>query len=184
MLSAGDLKTGVVYKEGNIPYRVERFELQKTARSGATFKLRVRNILDGSMGERSYNAANMFEEADILKKSMQYLYKDSFFVFMDPVTYEQIELSEETVGNTKNYLVENNSYVVMYFEGNPVSVEAPITMNFEVTYTEPGFKGNTVSNALKDATLSNGMVVKVPPFIKIGDVIKIDTRSEEYISRA
>jgi elongation factor P len=184
MLTAGDLKTGVIFKEGNTPYKVERFELHKSARSGATIRLRIRNLLDGSLAERSYAGSDLFPEADIFKKSMQFLYKDVFYVFMDPVTYEQVELSEDVVGNTKNYLKENENYVVMYFEDSPVSVESPITMNFEVTYTEPGFKGNTVSNALKDATLSNGLIVKVPPFIKIGDVIKIDTRTEEYISRA
>jgi elongation factor P len=184
MLNAGDLKTGVVYKDNNTPYKVEKYEHTKTARGGATIRVRVRNLLDGSLSEKSYAASDSFKEADIYKKSLQYLYHDSFYVFMDPTTYEQVELSEDVVSDNKYFLKENDNFVIMYFEDNPVSIEVPITMNFEVTYTEPGFKGNTVTNTFKDATLSNGLNVKVPTFIKIGDIIKIDTRTAEYISRA
>ena len=103
---------------------------------------------------------------------------------MNPETYDQIEVSEEVVGDNKFYLKENEKYTILYFEDNPVSVEVPNSLIFEVTYTEPGFKGNTVTNTLKDATLSNGLEVKVPTFIKIGDKIKVDTRSGEYMARA
>lgn len=184
MLSASELKTGVVFKDNNTPYKVEKYEHSKTARSGATIRLRVRSLLDGSVAEKVYSSVDMVADADIFKKTMQYLYKDSFFVFMDPSTYEQIELSEEVVGDNKFYLKEGEKYIVMYFEDNPVSIEVPNSMVFEVEYTEPGFKGNTVTNTLKDAKLTNGMEVKVPTFIKIGEKIKIDTRTGEYMSRA
>jgi elongation factor P len=184
MLSASELKTGVVFKDGNTPYKVEKYEHSKTARSGATIRLRVRSLLDGSVAEKVYSSVDMVQEADIFRKTLQYLYKDSFYVFMDPVTYEQQELSDEVVGDNKFYLKDGEKYIVMYFEENPVSVEVPNSMIFEVEYTEPGFKGNTVTNTLKDAKLVNGMDIKVPTFIKIGDKIKIDTRTGEYMSRA
>ena len=184
MLSASELKTGVVFKDNNTPYKVEKYEHSKTARSGATIRLRVRSLLDGSVAEKVYSSVDMVADADIFKKTMQYLYKDSFFVFMDPVTYEQVELSEDIVGDNKFYLKEGEKYIIMYFEDNPVSIEVPNSMIFEVEYTEPGFKGNTVTNTLKDAKLVNGMDVKVPTFIKIGDKIKVDTRTGEYMSRA
>jgi len=184
MLSASELKTGVVFKDGNTPYKVEKYEHSKTARSGATIRLRVRSLLDGNVAEKVYSSVDNVEEADIFKKSLQYLYKDSFFVFMDPVTYEQIELSEDVVGDNHFFLKDGEKYTVMYFEDSPVSIEVPNSMIFEVEYTEPGFKGNTVTNTLKDAKLTNGMDIKVPTFIKIGDKIKVDTRSGEYMSRA
>lgn len=184
MLSASELKTGVVFKDNNTPYKVEKYEHSKTARSGATIRLRVRSLLDNSVAEKVYSSVDMVSEADVYRKTVQYLYKDSFYVFMDPETYEQIEVSEDVVGDNRFYLKENEKAIILYFEDNPVSIEVPISMVFEVTYTEPGFKGNTVTNTLKDATLSNGMTVKVPTFIKIGDNIKIDTRSGEYMSRA
>jgi elongation factor P len=184
MLSASELKTGVIFKDNNIPYKVEKYEHSKTARSGATIRLRVRSLLDGLVAEKVYSSVDNVQEADIVKKTLQFLYKDSFYVFMDPVTYDQEELSDEVVGDNKYYLKESERYTIMYFEGNPVSVEVPNSMVFEVQYTEPGFKGNTVTNTFKDATLVNGMEVKVPTFIKIGEKIKIDTRTGEYMSRA
>ena len=184
MLSASELKTGVVFKDNNTPYKVEKYEHSKTARSGATIRLRVRSLLDGSVAEKVYSSVDMVQEADIFRKTLQYLYQDNFYVFMDPVTYDQEELSEEIVGDNKYYLKEGEKYIIMYFEDSPVSIEVPNSMVFEVEFTEPGFKGNTVTNTLKDAKLSNGMDIKVPTFIKIGDKIKVDTRSGEYMSRA
>jgi elongation factor P len=184
MLSASELKTGVVFKDSNTPYKVEKYEHSKTARSGATIRLRVRSLLDGSVAEKVYSSVDMVAEADVYRKSVEFLYKDNFFVFMDPTTYEQIEVSEDVVGDNKFYLKENEKYTIMYFEDNPVSVEVPNSLIFEVEYTEPGFKGNTVTNTLKDAKLVNGMDVKVPTFIKIGDKIKVDTRTGEYMARA
>jgi len=184
MLYASDLKTGVVYQDNNTPFKVEKYEHSKTARGGATIRVRVRNLLDNSLSEKSYSSADSFKEADVYRKSVQYLYSDNFYVFMDPVTYEQIEVSSEIVGDNKYFLKENENYVLMYFEEAPISIEVPISMVFEVEYTEPGFKGNTVTNTLKDAKLTNGLNVKVPTFIKIGDKVRIDTRTTEYMSRA
>lgn len=185
MLLATDLKTGRIFKEGGYPYLVVKYEHTKTARAGATVKVRAKNLVTGSVIEKGYLGSAKVEEADIIRKNAQYLYKDNTgYVFMDPGTYEQLSISPDIIGDSARFLVEGENVIVMYFEGRPVSVDLPITMVFEVKYTEPGYKGNTVSNVLKEATLDNGAKAKVPTFIKIGDKVKIDTRTGEYVSKA
>ena len=181
---ANELETGTIFKEDNAPYLVMRYEHIKSARGGANVKVKARNLKTGQVLEKSYLASAKVEDADIVRKNAQYLYKERDYVFMDPDTYEQITIPEDIIGDPAKFLVEGTSVQVMYFEDNAVSVDLPITMVFEVSYTEPGFKGNTVSTVYKDAELTNGAVVKVPTFIKIGDKIKIDTRSSEYVSKA
>jgi elongation factor P len=184
-MMATDLKTGVVYKEDNAPLLVLRYAHIKSARGGANVKVKVRNLINGSVLEKGYDGSSRVEDADVRRKNAQYLYKEgSNYVFMDPTTYEQLYISDEVIEDQSKFLVEGDTVQVVFFEENPISIELAITMVFEVTYTEPGFRGNTVTNVLKDATLNNGAVVKVPPFIKIGDKVKIDTRSAEYISKA
>ncbi|RJR27304.1 elongation factor P [candidate division WWE3 bacterium] len=182
---ATDLKTGTIFKENGQPFLVIKYEHIKSARGGANVKVRARNLLTEQVLEKSYLASAKMESADVFRKNAQYLYKENeSYVFMDPDTYEQIYISADLVGETSQFLKEGENVQVMYFESRPVSVETPITMVFEVTYTEPGFKGNTVSNVYKDAILDNGASVKVPTFIKIGDKVKIDTRSGTYVSKA
>jgi elongation factor P len=182
---ATDLKTGVVFKEETFPYIVLRYEHIKSARGGAVVKVKARNLLTGQVLEKSYLGSAKVEDADVRRKNAQYLYKENTsYVFMDPDTYEQIYISQDILGDGAQFLIEGENVQVMYFEDRPVSVDLPISMIFEVTYTEPGYKGNTVSNVYKDATLHNGAQIKVPTFIKIGDKIKVDTRSGEYISKA
>lgn len=182
---ATDLKTSVIYKEDGAPYIVIRYEHVKSARSGATVKVKVRNLLTDQVLLKSYVGTARVEDADVRRQNVQYLYNDgASFVFMDPETYEQIPMSADVVGESSKFLKEGEKVQVMYFEDSPVSIQLPNSMIFEITYTEPGFKGNTVSNAYKDATIENGTVVKVPPFIKIGDKVKINTETEEYVSKA
>ena len=182
---ATDLKTGKIFKDGDYPYVVVKYEHTKTARAGATVKVKAKNLVTGAMLEKGFLGSARVEDADVIRKNAQYLYKNGDgYEFMDPVTYEQIHISAETIGDDAKYLIEGETVQVLYFENNPVSVDLPISMVYEVTYTEPGFKGNTVSNVLKEATMHNGLVGKVPTFIKIGDKVKIDTRTGEYVSRA
>jgi len=181
---ANELKTGTIFKEDNSPYLVMRYEHIKSARGGANVKVKARNLLTGQVLEKSYLASAKVEDADVQRKNAQYLYKEKDFVFMDPDTYEQISIPEDVIGEPARFLTEGISVQVLYFEDRPVSVDLPITMVFEITYTEPGFRGNTVSTVYKDATLANGATVKVPTFAKIGDKIKVDTRSGEYVSKA
>ncbi|EKD99403.1 MAG: hypothetical protein ACD_22C00266G0005 [uncultured bacterium] len=185
MYSATDLKTGRIFKEDGYPYLVLKYEFTKTARAGATIKVKARNIITGQVLEKGYLGSTKIEEADISRKTAQYLYKEGTgFVFMDPDTYEQFNISEDLMGDQARFLVEGDNVIVMYFENKPISVDLPTTLDFEVTYTEPGYRGNTVSNVYKDATLSNGAIVKVPTFIKIGEKVKIDTRDGSYVSKA
>ncbi len=185
MFLATDLKTGKIFKEGEFPYLVVKYEHTKTARSGATVKVKARNLVTGAVLEKGYLGSAKVEEADISRKNAQYLYKENNkYVFMDPDTYEQVAIPEDVIGESSRFLMEGENVIVMYFEDRPVSVDLPISLVFEVTYTEPGFKGNTVSNVLKEATLNNGATVRVPTFVKIGDMVKIDTRNGDYVSKA
>lgn len=183
MLS-NELKTGTIFKEDNAPYLVMKYEHIKSARGGANVKVKARNLLTGQVLEKSYLASAKVSDADVMRKNAQYLYKEKDYIFMDPDTYEQISIAEDIIGEPAKFLIEGETVQVMYFEGKAVTVDLPITMIFEVSYTEPGFKGNTVSNVYKDAELTNGATVKVPTFVKIGDKIKIDTRSGDYVSKA
>ena len=186
---ASDLKTGKVFKENGAPFLVVRYEHVKSARGGAAVKVLAKNLLTGSVIEKGYRASDSVEEADVYRKNAQYLYADkskdsSEFSFMDPVSFDQFCIAEETLGDQGKYLKEGDTVMVVYFEDKPISVELPNSLVFEVIYTEPGFKGNTVSNVYKDAQLENGMSARVPMFIKIGDKIKVDTRTGEYLSKA
>ncbi len=183
-MQANDLKTGTIYKESGTPLLVLKYTHTKVARGGATVKVKVRNLLTDAVIERNYKAGDHVEEADVMRKNAQYIYEDNGYVFMDPDSYEQFTVKPDAIGESARFLKEDTRVQVMYFEGEPVSIELPIKMEFEVVYTEPGYKGNTVSNVLKDAELDNGATAKVPSFIKKGDRVIIDTRSGEYISKA
>jgi len=180
-----DMKTGSVFKENGQPFLVIKYEHIKVSRGSANVKLRVRNLVTGQVLEKGYIASAKMEDAYVVRKSAQYLYKDNdSYVFMDPDTYEQVYITEDTIGETSRFLKEGENVQVMYFEDMAISVDLPNSLVFEVTYTEPGFRGNTVSNAYKDATLDNGVVIKVPPFVKIGDKVKVNTQTGEYSSKA
>ena len=179
------MKTGSVFKENGQPFLVIKYEHIKVSRGSANVKLRVRNLVTGQVLEKGYIASAKMEDAYVVRKSAQYLYKDNdSYVFMDPDTYEQVYITEDTIGETSRFLKEGENVQVMYFEDMAISVDLPNSLVFEVTYTEPGFRGNTVSNAYKDATLDNGVVIKVPPFVKIGDKVKVNTQTGEYSSKA
>jgi len=182
---ATDLKTGTIFKEDGFPFVVLRYEHIKSARGGANVKVKARNLMTDQVLEKSYIATARVEDADIRRQNAQYLYKDGDnYMFMEPVTFETIAIREDVIGESAQFLKEGEKVQVMYFEDVPVSAELPITLIFEVTYTEPGFRGNTVSNVYKDAVLDNGAKVKVPTFVKIGDKVKIDTRNGDYVSKA
>ncbi|MEK7595740.1 MAG: elongation factor P [Patescibacteria group bacterium] len=185
MLNVTDLKNGTVFKEDKAPYLVLRYELIKLARQGAYIKVKAKNLLSGAVIERSWHSNLAVEEADISKKNAQYLYKDgNNFVFMDPKNYEQEYIAEGLIGDSAKFLKEGDTLQVLYYEDKPIAVELPLNSIFEVTYTEPGYKGDTASNTLKPATIESGAQIKVPLFINIGDKIKVDTRTGEYIERS
>lgn len=177
------LKTGTVFKDKNDPFVVVKYTHVKTARGGATVRVKAKNLITGSVLEKSFLSSAKVEDANVYRKSAQYLYENNGYVFMDPENYEQFVLSKKVLGDQAKFLKEGEELTVMYFEDTPVLVDLPNSMTFKITYTEPGFKGNTVTNVYKDATLENGLIIKVPPFLKIGDKIKVDTRSCEYMAR-
>jgi elongation factor P len=181
---ATDLKTGTIFKYNDQPFIVLRYEHIKVGRGSASVKLKIRNIITGQVIDKGCVSTEKFEDAEVLRRNAQYLYKENGLVFMNPETYEQFIIDADLLSDSVKFIREGEILQVQYFEGKPILAELPVTMIFEVTYTEPGFKGNTVTNALKDATIETGAVVKVPPFIKIGDKIKVDTRDGSYVSKA
>lgn len=180
-----ELKTGRIFQEDGVPFQVLRYEHIKSARGGANVKVKARNLLTGNVFEKGYDASARVEDADISRGNLQYLYNDGInYIFMKPDTFEQVEVSKKIMGDSSDFLAEGDKVSVMYFDGRPIGVELPKSVIFEVTYTEPGFKGNTATSVYKEAELSNGTKVKVPTFIKIGDKIKINTETGEYTSKA
>ena len=185
MLNVTELRTNSVFKENNQPFLVLRYELIKLARQGAFIKVKAKNLLSGSIIERSWHSNATVEEADVYKRNSQYLYKNGLnFVFMDPKTYEQEEIPEELISEQARFLKEGVTVQLLFYEDRAISIELPLNIIFEITYTEPGIKGNTVNNSYKDATIETGAKVRVPLFINIGDKIKVDSRTGDYLERA
>ena len=184
IMLATDLRIQTIFKEDNAPWLVTKYAHKKSARGGATVKVTAKNLLTNQTLEKSYSSNQQVTEADVQRKNITYLYKDSEYIFMDPTTFEQFNLPLKTLAETGKFLCDGQRVQALFFEDRLVDVTLPNTLDFEVTYTEPGFRGNTVSNVYKDATINNGTVVKVPSFIKIGDKVKIDTRSGEYVSKS
>lgn len=179
-----DLRAGVIFKEEGVPFKVLKYTHTKTSRGSANVRVRARNLLTDQVLEKSWVSSAGVEDAYLDRKNAQYLYKDTGYIFMDPKTYDQFTVPTSIVGDSGRFFKEGETIQILYFEGKPIEIELPKSLEFKIEYTEPGFKGNTVTNAFKDAKLENGTDVKVPGFIKIGDKVKIDTRSGEYISKA
>jgi len=185
MLSTTNFRKGLKIKlEGEIYYIVD-FQHARTAQRRAFVRTKLKNIKTGAVLEKTFSAGETFEEPDFEEKSMQYLYSaEKEYYFMDTKTYEQISLTEDQLGDYKWYLKENAEYKVMFFEGQPLSVDLSASVVLKIASTEPAIKGDSVTNITKSATLETGLVVKVPLFVNQGEYVKIDTRTNEYIERA
>lgn len=185
MISAGDLRKGRKFMfEGN-PYFVVDFMHVKMGRGRPHIKTKMKNLLTGQVIEKSFLTTESFVEPDLEDRQMQFLYsRGEEYFFMDSSTFDQVTVEADTLGDTKWYLKENHEYSVSVYEGNPIGVELPASVILTVTESEPGAKGDTVSNVMKPARVETGFEVKVPMFVKEGDKIKIDTRSGAYIERA
>ncbi len=156
----------------------------KMGRMGAIVTTKIKNISTGAVQEKKFRSGDTFNVPDIERRKMQFLYKDDMgFNFMDTQSYEQINFSEEQVGEAANFLKEQQEVQVQFYNDKPVGIELPISDEFKVSYAEPGVKGDTVSSTTKPATIETGFVVNVPLFINIGDVIKVDTRNGNYLER-
>lgn len=184
MVSAGDFKKGITVIWNNGLWQIIDFQHVKPGKGAAFVRTKLKNVKTGAIREEAFNPTEKFPKAHIETKEMQYLYNDGeLYYFMDLETYEQIPLNHDQVENAIIYLKENENAIIRFHEEKPFEVQAPNFVELEVTHTEPGFKGDTATGANKPATLETGATVTVPLFIEIGDKIKVDTRTGEYLSR-
>lgn len=184
MYQPTDLKKGTVCQIDGKPYRVVDYNQKVLGRGGSIVNVKLKNLIDGSLIPKTFKGQDKIEPADVSNRSVQYLYEDGTdFFFMDPETFEQFELPADTVADAKNYLKEGDMIQIQFFGDQVIAVELPKNLYLEVTYAEDVVKGDTTSSVLKDATLETGITVKVPAFIKTGDVISVDTATGEYRER-
>ena len=185
MISAGDFRNGVTLEmEGNIVQIIE-FQHVKPGKGAAFVRTKLKNIKSGGVVEKTFRPTEKCPQARIDRKEMQYLYEDGeLFYFMDTENYDQIGLNADSVGDALKFVKENEMVKVCSHNGNVFAIEPPLFVELTITDTEPGFKGDTATGATKPATVETGAQINVPLFVNIGDKVKIDTRSEEYLGRA
>ncbi|MBU1894580.1 MAG: elongation factor P [Candidatus Omnitrophica bacterium] len=184
MITATELKIGKTFVMDDKPYKVTKYQHQKIARSGGTVKLSVRNLETGSLEEKTLKSSHKVDEISTLKRPLQFLYKDaSSVVFMDEVTYEQVEIPLAILADELIYIKEGETVNVLFWDSRPLSIEIAPKVTLTIKETAPGVKGNTASNMYKPAMLENGLELKVPLFIKVGEKIRVDTRTGEYVER-
>ena len=185
MISVNDFRTGLTIELDGELYTVVDFLHVKPGKGSAFVRSKLKNIRTGYVIEKTVNAGEKVSLARIDTREMQYLYKsDTDYVFMDMETYEQVSLNEELLGDGIKYLKENMEVMVQFYEGNPIGVTLPNTVELEVVETAPGFKGDTAAGGTKPAKLETGVTVNVPFFINEGDIIQVDTRTGEYLRRS
>ena len=183
-ISTNDLKNGITLEIDGGLFTVIEFQHVKPGKGGAFVRTKLRNLRAGNVFEKTFNAGVKVEQAILDKRDMQYLYKDGDdFVFMDTESYDQMNVAPVALGDAADYLVESAMVIMAIYNGEIVSVEIPASAELEVTETEPGVQGDRVSGARKPATLQTGKVIQVPLFVNIGDKVKVDTRTGEYITR-
>jgi elongation factor P len=184
MYQLSDFKKGLKVIYDGQPFTVLDFQHVKPGKGNQFTRAKLRNLLTGQNREFTFKQGEKFDEADISTVEMQFLYRDeNGFNFMNQANYEQITLNEDEVGDAKNFLIENLDCVIMNYNGRAIGVDVPNSVNLKITKTDPNFKGNTVTGATKPATLETGYVVQVPMHISEGDLLKIDTRTGEYVER-
>ncbi len=185
MISAGDFRNGVTFEmDGNVVSIIE-FQHVKPGKGAAFVRTKIRNVITGSVTEKTFNPNDKYPTAFVERKDMQYLYNDDdLYYFMDLETYEQLPINASVLGDNFKFVKENMECKVLSYKGNVFGVEPPNFVELEVTATEPGVKGDTATNVTKPATLETGATIKVPLFINEGEKIRIDTRTGEYMERA
>ena len=184
MISAGDFRNGITIEfEGNV-YQIIEFQHVKPGKGAAFVRTKLKNIINGGVVEKTFRPTEKCPQARIDRKDMQYLYSDGdLFNFMDTETYDQIALNAEAVGDALKFVKENEMVKICSYNGNVFAIEPPLFVELEITDTEPGFNGDTATGATKPAIVETGAKVMVPLFVEQGEVIKIDTRTGEYLSR-
>ena len=181
---AGDFRNGTTFELDSQVFKVVEFQHVKPGKGAAFVRTKIKNVITGAVIERTFNPSEKLQGAEVEKKDMQYLYNDGdLYYFMDNETYEQLPLNKDQLGDSLKYIKENMNVKTLSFKGIVFSVEPPMFVELEVTYTEPGFSGNTTTTSGKPAKLENGLEISVPLFVEIGDIIRIDTRTGEYMER-
>lgn len=184
MYSTTDFKRGLKIEIDGTPFEIVEFQHFKPGKGGAMIRTKLRNILNGRTVDNTFRSGEKVGRPDLENREMQYLYREGAdLIFMDLTSYEQLPISSESTGGKDGYLKESQMVQVLLYNGKPIDIEIPVSLVFDVTETEPGVKGDTVSNVTKPATIETGKVVQVPIFVNIGDKIKVDTRTGEYLSR-
>jgi elongation factor P len=185
MITAGDFRNGSTFELDGQVFQVVEFMHVKPGKGAAFVRTKLKNVITGATIERTFNPTDKMPEAHIERRDMQYLYSDGdLYYFMDMETYEQLPLGADTVSDSLKFVKENMTVKVLSYKGNVYGIEPPTFVELEVTHTEPGFKGDTATGATKPAVVETGASVKVPLFVNQGDVIRIDTRTGEYLERA
>lgn len=183
-ISTNDLKNGTVLDLDGQLWQVLWFQHHKPGKGNTVVRSKLKHVLSGKVVDRTFNSDTKVESANVDRREMQYLYHDGHsFVFMDTDTYDQIQIPDETVGDAKDYLLENQMATVALHEGNPLYIDLPASVELVITYTEPGLQGDRSSAGTKPATLETGKQVQVPLFIEQGTRIKVDTRDGSYLGR-
>jgi elongation factor P len=184
MYDSSDLRKGLKIVIDGTPYIVTDFQFSKPGKGQALYRCKLKNMMTGYTMDRTYRSGEKFDPANLDEVKMQFLYKDGDgFHFMDTQKYEQVALTEEQVGEAKNFLKENMEVTVLFFDSTPIDITLPIFVELQVTKSDPGVRGDTATGATKPATLETGYVIQVPLFIEEGEVLKIDTRTGEYVER-
>ena len=185
MISAGDFRNGVTIEYENNVYQIIEFQHVKPGKGAAFVRTKLKNIVNGGVVEKTFRPTEKCPQAHIDRKDMQYLYSDGdMFHFMDVENFDQISLNADAVGDSLKFVKENEMVKICSYKGDVFAIEPPLFVELEIIETEPGFKGDTATGANKPATVETGAQVNVPLFVEIGDKIKIDTRTGEYLSRA
>lgn len=185
MYTVSDFRRGLPIVVDDQPYYVVEYQHFKMGRGKANIRTKLKHIKTGAVVEKVFSSNDSFKPPDLENKKMQYLYENTGeFVFMDTQTFEQIHIAVDKLGDAKWYLIENEEYQVLFLDNEAISVDFPASVILEVVETEPAVKGDTVTNITKPAKLQTGLEVKVPPFVKVGDRVKVDTRTGEYLERA
>jgi len=185
MYQPTDLKKGTIIQIDDQPYKVVDYAQKVMGRGGSIVNVRIKNLITGAVLPKTFKGQDKIEAAEVTSQTVQYLYSDGTSVFfMNPTSFEQFELLLEAAEDVPKYIIEGNEVQLQFFGGQVIAVDLPTTVNLSVEYTENVVKGDTTSSVLKDAQMKTGITVKVPSFVKTGDVLKIDTRDGSYVERA
>jgi translation elongation factor P len=184
MYGPTDLKKNVLITLDGQPYKVIEYSQKVMGRGGSIVNVRVKNLITGALIPKTFKGQEKIEPAEVTTKKVQYLYKDDDkFYFMDPTTFEQYELSNDLVGDSKDFMKDGDEMEIQFYNGSAINLTLPKNLWLEVTYTENAVKGDTSTSVMKDATLETGVVIKVPAFIKTGDIVSVDTETYAYRER-